>query len=246
VAAHGAGQPHRFVEHKVRFGERLRDIAADYGASRPELRRLNVLADEEPPPGRVLVIPDRGRRPSDHTNELLVALDPGVRIDPAGREEVFFPVRYRQPLAGVARFFGVSAADVGMWNGIDPEADLQRGMVVRLFVAPDFDQSTAVLVPRSAVKFLRAGDPGTARALRVASLERQPNVTRVSYTIRRGDSLGAIAARFGTTVDEVRAENGLGDDAMLSPGDQLDVPARRAPPRRVSARRAHPERVASR
>ncbi len=218
--------PQRFLAHRVRFGERLRDVAADYGASRAELRRLNELPEGEPAPGTPLLVPDRGYRPAHATNQLLVSVESGVRFDPADRDEVYFAVRYRMPLADVARFFGVTPADVGMWNGLDPEADLQRGMAVRLFVPRSFDTSTALIVRREAVKVLRPDTEGTERALSEAAGERAPTVTRVVYRVRRGDTLSRIAKRYNVTVAQLRAENGLSDGDALSPGDELHVPVR--------------------
>jgi membrane-bound lytic murein transglycosylase D len=218
--------PKTFVEHRVRFGERLRDVAADYGSSRAELRRLNELAEGDPAPGTLLLVPDRGYRPPRDSNQLLVSLRRGVRFDPGDRDEVYFAVRYRMPLAEVARFFGVAPADVGMWNGLDPEADLQRGMAIRLFVPREFDTSTALVVRREAVKELRPDTEGTERALSEAAEERAPTVTRVLYRVKRGDTLSRIAKRYNVTVAQLRAENGLSDGDALSPGDELHVPVR--------------------
>jgi hypothetical protein len=46
---------------------------------------------------------------------------------------------------------------------------------------------------------------------------------RVAYTVRSGDSLWAIARRMGTTIDRLKAANGL-DDNRIFVGQQLDVP----------------------
>lgn len=225
-----------FVEHRVRFGERLRDIGAQYGVGRGELRRLNELPHGEPAPGRVLLVPAPEQR-SEGTgpHELLVVLDTGLKFDPGDRQEVFFPVRHRMAVAEVADFFRVRPADVGMWNGLDPGADLQRGMVLRLFVAPDFDLDSAVLVPRSAVTFVRPGSEAASNALAHARKERAPTVRRVVHEVRPGDTLWRIANRYGVTVAAIRAENGLGRRTRLSPGDELEIPVQRTPPPRGKA-----------
>jgi len=46
---------------------------------------------------------------------------------------------------------------------------------------------------------------------------------RLAYTVRSGDSLWAIARRMGTTIDQLKAANGL-DDNRIFVGQQLDVP----------------------
>ncbi|GEP42709.1 LysM peptidoglycan-binding domain-containing protein [Brevifollis gellanilyticus] len=44
-----------------------------------------------------------------------------------------------------------------------------------------------------------------------------------SYTIKKGDTLGAIAARNGTTVSKLKAANGMSSD-MIREGKSLKIP----------------------
>ncbi|MBW3534612.1 MAG: LysM peptidoglycan-binding domain-containing protein [Gemmatimonadetes bacterium] len=48
----------------------------------------------------------------------------------------------------------------------------------------------------------------------------------VPYEVRRGDSLWTIARRYDTTVDRLRAENGLRTSRIYA-GQVLDVPVSR-------------------
>ena len=48
--------------------------------------------------------------------------------------------------------------------------------------------------------------------------------TTVEYKIRRGDTLGAIARKFQTTVDELQRLNGLGKSHLIGVGRILLVP----------------------
>jgi len=54
------------------------------------------------------------------------------------------------------------------------------------------------------------------------------------YRIRQGDTLGAIAARLGTSVAELRRMNGLSGNAIRA-GHQLRVPGADAPPARTAS-----------
>lgn len=49
-----------------------------------------------------------------------------------------------------------------------------------------------------------------------------PAVT--TYEVQRGDTLSAIAQRFGTTVDALVAANGLADPDVLAVGQVLAIP----------------------
>jgi LysM repeat protein len=45
-----------------------------------------------------------------------------------------------------------------------------------------------------------------------------------TYTVQPGDTLGKIAAQFGTSVDAIVQANGLGDANLISVGQQLVIP----------------------
>ena len=53
--------------------------------------------------------------------------------------------------------------------------------------------------------------------------------TPTSYTVRSGDTLSAIAARFGTTVEAIQTLNGIADPRRLRVGQALQIPAPAAP-----------------
>jgi nucleoid-associated protein YgaU len=43
------------------------------------------------------------------------------------------------------------------------------------------------------------------------------------HTVRRGDTLGAIARRYGTTVGAIARMNGIRTNAVIRPGQRLRV-----------------------
>ncbi|WP_282945013.1 LysM peptidoglycan-binding domain-containing protein [Cellulomonas endometrii] len=49
------------------------------------------------------------------------------------------------------------------------------------------------------------------------------------YTVRSGDTVSHIAARYGTTVTAVRSANGLSTSAFIREGQQLTIPTAAAP-----------------
>jgi LysM repeat protein len=72
--------------------------------------------------------------------------------------------------------------------------------------------STASLAPTaSSTPSLRPTAPGS------------PAATPISYVVQSGDTLGVIAARFGTTVDAIKAANGLSSD-VINVGQRLTIP----------------------
>lgn len=226
-----------FLEHTVRFGERLIDVARDHGVSLRTLRRLNQIKGE-PAHGRVVLVPQvkqKGQKRDD--GELLVIQQPGLEFVTEGRKEVFFPIRRRYGLGEVAAFFGVAPGQIALWNGLDRHAVLQRGMVLRIFVDSAFDIRTAKLVDPAKAMRLSAGSDAVANVLVHAS--KSGKIKRVKHTVRRGQSLWSIAKRYGVTVKSIRAANGMSRRKGLSPGQVLQIPKPKSVrPRGKAAKRA--------
>src|SRR5690606_28378198 len=52
----------------------------------------------------------------------------------------------------------------------------------------------------------------------------QPGGTPSTYTVVRGDTLGRIAARFGTTVSAIASANGITNINLIFVGQVLQIP----------------------
>ena len=69
----------------------------------------------------------------------------------------------------------------------------------------------------------------------------------VRHRVRRGETLGALAGRYGTSVSAIRAANGL-RTSRLRAGQSYTIPIRRTPPDEgpvvVPLRRLPPEMTA--
>ena len=109
-------------------------------------------------------------------------------------------VRRGQTLAGIARANGVTTRDISEANGLTPGKRLRPG--------------TELIIPipaRSHVVTARHAAPAEAADAR-----------RVRYKVRPGDTLASIAARYNTTVDDLRAWNGL-RGSMIAAGNFLTI-----------------------
>jgi len=88
--------------------------------------------------------------------------------------------------------------------------------------------TAVVLVVRSALQSdtSRADGPRPAastRGGRVGGRPKTPLAPKRWYVIRSGDTLGAIAARFGTTVDVLLRLNPGVHPGALIPGEQVRI-----------------------
>ena len=80
-------------------------------------------------------------------------------------------------------------------------------------------------------ELIRVGDELTVPVVQenVASLNNAPP-SNFTYTVQQGDTLIAIALKFGSTVADIQTANDLAGNALIQPGDQLVIPVRGAPP----------------
>jgi len=128
-------------------------------------------------------------------------------------------------LWAIARRYDVSVDAVVSANNLDAEAVLRLGR--ELTIPP------AGFQPAGS----RAGGSGSTRSRPRASAA--PTVT---YVVEPGDTLWSIAARHGSTVDDVMARNDLDDPERIKPGRRLVISGRVLPRNRQAT--AQPRRVA--
>ena len=111
-------------------------------------------------------------------------------------------IRTGDTLYGLGRAFGIPADLIARHNvGIDAR---------RLRIG------TKVFIPL-------LGDPRPEQLL-AAEAPSVPLVLTGSYTIKMGDTLWSVSQRYGVTVEDLAAGNGMGINTILRPGAVLKVP----------------------
>ena len=76
----------------------------------------------------------------------------------------------------------------------------------------------------SATASASPGSSGSGRPSASPSGSPAPSPTTLTYVVQRGDTLAAIAARFGVTVQAIVAANGLSDPNHIETGQRLVIP----------------------
>ena len=112
-----------------------------------------------------------------------------------------YQVRRGDTLGRIAKRFGTTVDKLVAMNNLDQAHFIKSGQVLR--------------VP--------AGRMAAAPTLREPAQPQRPQ----RYRVRRGDTLGRIAKRFGTTVDVLVAMNSVDQPHFIKPGQVLRVPAGR-------------------
>jgi hypothetical protein len=84
--------------------------------------------------------------------------------------------------------------------------------------------ATTVAAPAPAAPVAPPQPTGPAAAPGEGPLRTTSRVLEPSYTVQPGDTLGNIAARFGTSVEALQSINNLADRNVLSVGQKLVIP----------------------
>lgn len=113
----------------------------------------------------------------------------------------------------IAARHGARPRDVAEANGISLSQRLEAGKELIIPIDPQARSAAAPARPAPAVTVaeVAAGAVGTIR---------------ITYRIKAGDTLGAIASQYGTTVQNLQAWNGLRSSRIVA-GDQLTIYARK-------------------
>ena len=201
VAALPAEQRVSWSRHRIKQGESLIAIAAAYSTTVDVLREVNGLRGNLIRAGDYLMIPHARRSAGDYSLSADARLASTLVREHAG-ERVVYRVRRGDSLWSISQRYGVDVRALAGWNGMAPGDTLAVGRELVIWV----DGSAAPVQTAAA-----APGPLAANATR-----------RVSYVVRRGDSLYGIAQRFRVTVPQLLEWNGsLSTSRYLQPGERL-------------------------
>ena len=113
-------------------------------------------------------------------------------------------------IASVARRLSVSKADLAEANNLSAKSRLRPG--------------DELLIPRSPTPLL-SQRPSEARVARASTRDSGTTSSRrVTYKVRRGDTLSAIARQFQVGIDDIKSWNKL-SGTRLTAGDVLTIRA---------------------
>ena len=198
-----AVEPPPEVRHKVRRGETLSAISRRYGVPMAAIQLANGMHGSVIHPGDSLLIPTT----ADGSTATLAALA-------APREEIANQLPERQKPAAppkpkvhvvkpgdtlwdVARKYGVSVPALASANGLSSKAGLVAGARLEI--------------------------PGSGSAATRTASSGAKETSRVTYQVKRGDTLSEIADRFDVSVRELMTWNRLRQSSSLRAGQRLVV-----------------------
>jgi membrane-bound lytic murein transglycosylase D len=175
--------------YKIKKGDNLNTVAADFKVAVADLKRWNGIKGNSVPLGKILKI--KTSRLGVETNPVAVASTAVAGVKPAEKAKethldsllvapntTQYIVQKGDNLNGIARKYNVSVDELRSWNPTTAN-NLKPGM--------------SFLV-------------GVSQAVAVQDISK-PEVKDITYTVQEGDNLGTIAKKFGTTSANLIAWN---------------------------------------
>ncbi|HEY7930503.1 MAG TPA: LysM peptidoglycan-binding domain-containing protein [Steroidobacteraceae bacterium] len=207
------------VDHyTVRRHDTVASIARRYGTTPEVIRELNDLSPSDRPvidaqlrvPSRNIQLPEKVARAA------LLADSPARRYRRGHRRPRIHIVHRGDTLYSLAQRLGTDVNTLAELNGMSPDDHLHSGQRLRVGARYSLRPTRDTEGSESVSSHARAGHAsGLAASTSGAS-------RRLSYVVRRGDTLYGIARLLQVTVHDLLAWNGLGGKAHnLRPGQVL-------------------------
>jgi LysM repeat protein len=125
-----------------------------------------------------------------------------------------------ESLSSVAAADGLSVSQLAAANGISSDAQLTAG--ASLAIPPQTGEATGTGGTSSYDTSSTSGEAPADSGSGEAPAESAP-ASSGGYQVAPGDTLSAIAASYGTTVDQLAAANGLDPNGLLLAGTTISV-----------------------
>lgn len=209
--------PHR--QHILRLGERVSDVAELYSTTAAKLLKLNDLADgSEPRAGDKLIVPDVDPIEKPLAIEPTVVGVPAETFVYVDRQRVFYRVVQNDNVEEIARFFHVTPDELRRWNRVAPDAKLQRGMFLQLYVPRGSELSQTLVLAPNQVRTLVVGSEEFFNFH-----EGQQNRVRMRYKVKPGDTLRSLSERFDLSIGSIARINQFDREKKLVADSEIII-----------------------
>lgn len=188
------------ITYKVKRGDTLSDVALKYKTTVPKLRQLNKKNSNSIYVGEQLIVGNRIVPTKTSNNQII------CQSSQETASKLSHIVLKNQTLGQIAINYGVSVQDIKKWNN---KKSTSVYIGERLTVYPKKN----LFVKNSAKKQKELADDSI-------------NYRSINYSVRKGDHLLLIAAKFGVRSSDIKAWNNKSSDRLYV-GEQLKIRIRR-------------------
>ena len=216
------------IRYTVKRGDTLWDIAKRYGTTVSELVRINNIPNPSLIfPGQILIIP--------------VQSGGGTATPPDGGT-ISYTIRRGDTLWDIAKKYGTTVSELVRINGIQNPNLIYPGEVIDIpsnhvvttvytvrrgdtlsTIARRFGTTVNAIARLNGIKDVNKITTGQRLLIPLNSAGGSTGMQERYYTVRKGDTLGEIAKRNGTTVTRLVRINGIKNPDRIYPGQRLKV-----------------------
>lgn len=183
--------------YTVKKGDTLFKVAKRFGTTPAELKRLNKLKSNQLKNGSTLVVSQTRNGSAEYARVQAELF--GKSLSTASNKKVVsrYKVRRGDTLSSVARKHGVSTKQLAKLNGLRVKSHLKQGQVLKVNGKAGSNSRTAS----------RGKAEGKGK--------------RISYEVRKGDTLFSISKRYNVSVKQIRNWNSASRN--IRPGQDLVI-----------------------
>ncbi len=189
--------------YTVKRGDNLSEIADKYSVTVSDIKKWNKLKGSSVARGKSLkIITNESvvqtiKKETKSVNQSIVVTDTKIYKEDKTKKDIkadtlsadlatYYVVQKGDNLSNIAKKFNVSIEEIKEWNNLS-NASIKLG--------------TSLQVAKN--------EEGTKEELAVA-----PRMENVEYIVKKGDNLGNIAKKFGSTVDDIKQWNNLHENTI--------------------------------
>lgn len=193
----------RIVHHIVKKGDTLSKIAKRYKVSINAVAVANnINRHGHLKRGMTLTIPVKG---SVAAAAVAANDSSSSKSSSSTKKMSFHVVRAGETAGAIASKHGVTVSQLKSWNNLNKKAMVRAGQKLKLYV----DVRTA-----------------SSESPASSSPRQSGNASVSVHIVARGDTLGAIASKYGTSVKNLMEINGIDDPSKLRAGQKLSLASR--------------------
>ncbi len=198
--------------HVIRAGDNLGKIAARYGTSVSALQRANPgIKPQSLRVGQQIKLPANLTASPD-----AVASEPAAAIGGAR-----YTVKAGDSLSAIAARNGTTVTALRQANNLRGDT-IQVGQEI---IIPGVGTSGASANPSPGY----TPPPAPTPARSAGTISGDASTATVEHTLKSGETLGALARRYGVSTEQIMAANNIGDPRRIRAGQKLIIPGQRGP-----------------
>ncbi len=198
--------PVSYTLYKVKRGDSLGKIAKKFGVSTKEIIKINHL--KKPYriyPGQRLKIPVKYAKQTSKKHVYETSTKSTTKI-------IKYRVKYGDYLGKIAKKFGTTVREIIKINHLRRPYRIYKGQILKIPVKVSVPINKPAAKPTS---------PQIENSSKYSMLRKVPIYKY--YTVRRGDSIGKIARKFGVSVRSIIRVNHLRKPYLIRPGQRLKI-----------------------